>query len=54
MTHDEAVKLRAFRNYCTCGGHAWEMNGRPESQPHMGWCLQYAEYGEWYRALHPK
>jgi hypothetical protein len=30
------------------------MNGRPKEQPHMRWCPQYEEYGEWWRALHPE
>lgn len=37
-----------FVNHCNCGGYAWEMNGRPESQPHMGWCPQRDEYAAWY------
>jgi hypothetical protein len=24
------------------------MNGRPEQQPHMPWCRQFAEYAKWY------
>ena len=50
MTREEALNLVAFKNYCTCGGYAWRMNGRPESQPHMTYCEQYDEYGEWFRA----
>ncbi len=38
----------SFKNYCTCGGHAWQMNGRPQSQPHMDWCPQREEYAEWW------
>jgi len=52
MTKDEAVALKTFKNYCSCGGYAIHMNGRPESQPHMPWCPQYEEYAEWYRAIH--
>jgi hypothetical protein len=37
-----------FEHYCTCGGFAWQMNGRPEAQPHMTWCPQYDEYAEWF------
>ncbi len=54
MTHEEAKNLKSFKNYCQCGGFAWEMNGRPESQPHMDWCPQYAEYAEWYKAINNK
>jgi hypothetical protein len=53
VTHDEAMALRTFKNYCTCGGFAWQMNGRPESQPHMSWCPQAEEYAEWYAAQQP-
>jgi len=52
VTHQEAVALRSFKNYCMCGGFAWTMNGRPERQPHMDWCQQMQEYAEWWRALH--
>lgn len=27
--------MATFEHYCTCGGFAWQMNGRPE---------EYAEY----------
>ena len=47
----EEANLKSFKNYCTCGGYARDINGRPAEQPHMTWCPQYAEYGEWYRAL---
>jgi hypothetical protein len=40
--------MARFNNYCTCGGYAWTMNGRPESQPHMAWCPQREEYAKWY------
>lgn len=40
--------VRTFKNYCTCGGFAWQMNGRPESEPHMDWCPQREEYAAWY------
>jgi len=40
----------SFKNYCTCGGYAWQMNGRPEAQPHMEWCPQRQEYAEWWAA----
>lgn len=52
MTQDEAKNLNSFKHYCTCGGYAWQMNGRPENQPHMHWCQQAAEYAEWWQALH--
>jgi hypothetical protein len=50
MTDQEYVDLKSFKNYCMCGGFAWQLNGRPQSQPHMGWCPQLAEYAEWYQA----
>ncbi len=52
MTKEEAKNLATFENECTCGGFAWQMNGRPQEQPHMNWCPQYDEYEEWYQALH--
>jgi hypothetical protein len=52
VTYDEAKTLKSFKEYCTCGGHAWQMNGRPEASPHMAWCPQAAEYAEWWKALH--
>lgn len=54
MSKAQAHALTTFKHYCTCGGYAWTMNGRPEHQPHMGWCPQHDEYGEWYRAKHSK
>lgn len=52
MTHEEAKNLKSFKNYCNCGGFASGMNGRHKEHPHMSWCPQYAEYEEWYRAMH--
>jgi len=52
MTKEEAKTLATFENECTCGGFAWQMNGRPQEQPHMNWCPQYDEYGDWYQALY--
>lgn len=43
-------KLRAFDQYCTCGGSAWRMNGRPQSDPHMSWCPQKPQYDQWFAA----
>lgn len=40
-------ELRTFEHCCTCGGYAWTVNGRLESQPHMTWCPQFAEYAAW-------
>ena len=40
--------MASFKNYCTCGGYAWTMNGRPQAQPHMSWCPQYEEYAKWW------
>lgn len=51
MTRDDAEKLRRFDHACACGGHAWQMNGRKEADPHMPWCPQKAQYDEWYRAM---
>jgi hypothetical protein len=54
MTIDQAraiIARRTFKNYCMCGGYAWQMNGRPEEQPHMDWCPQKEEYAEYRRAL---
>lgn len=47
---EPANKLISFKNYCTCGGYAWQMNGRPESSPHMAWCPQREEYAIWFAA----
>ena len=52
MTKEEAKTLATFEHECTCGGFAWQMSGRPQEQPHMNWCPQYDEYGDWYQALH--
>ena len=52
MTKEEAENLKTFDNPCTCGGFAWQINGRKQEQPHMNWCPQYDEYEEWYQALH--
>ena len=46
--------MGTFENYCTCGGFAWFMNGRPESQPHTHWCPQYEEYALWWAAKSKK
>ena len=53
MTEPEAKALKSFKNLCNCGGFAHSMNGRQESQPHMAWCSQAAEYADWWNALHP-
>jgi hypothetical protein len=53
MTPEEAAKLTSFEHFCTCGGHAWRMNNRPESNPHMRWCPQKPQYDEWWKAMHP-
>ena len=54
MTHEEAKNLKAFKNYCTCGGFATRMNKRDKANPHMPWCPQIAEWKEWYNAFHEK
>ena len=48
---EQAEQLKSFERYCTCGGFAWAMNGRPESDPHMSWCPQKPQYDEWYAAM---
>lgn len=53
MTPEEAKALKSFRHYCTCGGFAWQMNKRQQSDPHMRWCPQDLEYRLWYQAMHP-
>ena len=40
MNLDEARNLKSFKNYCNCGGYAWEMNGRNPARPHLSWCPQ--------------
>jgi hypothetical protein len=44
----------AFKNYCTCGGYAWRMNGRDPADPHMDYCRQREEYLEWWKQQSPK
>ena len=51
MTKEEAENLKSFDHYCTCGGFAHSINGRPESNPHMSWGPQKPQYDEWYKAL---
>lgn len=51
MTHEEAIALNSFKNYCTCGGFATGMNKRDPSNPHMPWCPQIKEWKEWYKAF---
>jgi len=51
MTKQEAEKLKAFDNYCTCGGYAHSLNGRPASNPHMNYCPQKKQYDEWWAAM---
>ena len=36
----------SFDNICTCGGYAWNINGRNPENPHMQWCKQIEEYLE--------
>lgn len=45
------MKKTTFKNYCTCGGFAWTMNGRDPANPHMAWCPQLDEYCEWWESL---
>jgi hypothetical protein len=52
MTREEVEALRCFDHYCTCGGFAHTMNGRPAHDPHMVWCPQRPQWLDWYQALH--
>ena len=52
MTREEALNLKTFSHYCTCGGFAHSMNGRNPADPHMDYCKQKDEYREWYRLVH--
>lgn len=54
MTKQEALDLKTFDHYCTCGGFACSINGRDPRNPHMAWCPQMPQYVEWYEALHSK
>jgi hypothetical protein len=54
MSKEEALNLKSFKHYCTCGGYAYTMNDRDPSSPHMSWCEQKDEYEEWYKAIHRK
>ncbi len=51
MTYDEAVRLKRFDHYCTCGGFAFSMNGRDPDNPHMDWCPQFPQWKEWHEAI---
>jgi hypothetical protein len=52
MTRNEALNLKSFASYCTCGGFAaGSSNDRSVHQPHMSWCPQAEEYAEYRRAL---
>ena len=52
MTHQEALNLKSFKEYCTCGGiGAGVFNNRNPEQPHMAWCPQLDEWIEWKEAL---
>jgi hypothetical protein len=51
MTHKEAVNLKAFKNYCNCGGFSHMSNKAKSTDPHYTWCAQYKEYNEWKNAL---
>jgi hypothetical protein len=52
VTLEEALALRSFDHYCTCGGFAaGTMNDRDPANPHMRWCPQKPQYDEWYAAI---
>lgn len=51
MTKAEALALRSFAHYCTCGGYAWSMHCRDVRRPHLEWCPQRAEHAAWVDAL---
>lgn len=52
MTKEEAESLTTFDEICICGGFAWQLNGRPQADPHMHWCPQKPQYDERYEAMH--
>jgi len=51
MTTEQPKKHKSFEHYCTCGGYAYEMNGRNPEQPHMIWCPQRDEWIAWKQSL---
>lgn len=51
MTKEQAQNLKTFKNYCTCGGYAWSLNGRDKDNPHLYWCPQKGEHAAWYKAI---
>jgi hypothetical protein len=51
MTREDAINLKSFKNYCTCGGYAGMSERAKSRHPHMNWCKQYAEWEEWKAAI---
>lgn len=43
-------RLTTFDAYCSCGGYAYELNGRNPRDPHTDWCPQREQYAEWVAA----
>lgn len=54
MTRAEALALKSFDQYCTCGGYAVTRDNpvRDHEHPHTSWCPQREQYEEWWKALH--
>ncbi len=50
MTYEEAINLKSYKHYCTCGGFAHSKNGL-ESGTHTEWCPQREEYEEYVKAI---
>lgn len=51
MTKEQALALKSFDHYCTCGGFAHSMNARDPRRPHMDWCPQKEQYNAWFDAM---
>lgn len=51
MTYEEALNLKTFKNYCTCGAYAKLTERANSRHPHMSWCPQREEWEEWKSAM---
>ena len=51
MTREDAINLKSFRNYCTCGGYAGLSERAQSRHPHLDWCPQRDEWEEWKAAM---
>jgi len=49
--HFESKAISSFKNHCTCGGLAWNID---PTRPHMNWCPQAEEYNEWFDSVDHK